>query len=583
LIINVYYKYSAPNGAKRNDIFIILRNFSKINKKNMRILFINILLFFALIIPDSIYSQNQVDYFKFYKNYFPGTYDVNNKYMGGTDIMYITSHKGKLYAGNSYWNDNPGPDPSPGPQILIKESSSSNWKVDTSTGTGYLRTDALYSFIFKVDKNGVLLPRPDTLLIASFSDISSPYQISVWSRNDSTCKWTKMTLYNNSGTETSYIRHIAFYKDKITGIEHLFAASPTAVFRGAYNVLVPGKIEWQAIEIHGPQRMLSHSVFNGDLYIAFASDGNPTNNWGGIFKRIDGYTPSWQFIYEWPDTGATGLGKNLRGMTTVLTPNNLNQKILWGIAENLRSAILIDPATASAVIENNFENYFDNVWGINSSFYYGAYNNTLLFLDPQNGDTALLYGIWARHSSGFGTPLRNNSWYMIRYKNSVYKYGQVIDSAYLIPATPGLQATRTICKSPFPDEPTVYYFGGFDAGGQNPIYHNTAWLYKGVLRTYLISIKPVNNIIPEKFELFQNYPNPFNSVTSIKFKVASQKFVKLVVFDLLGREVKTLVNEELQPGEYSVRFDEASLQSGVYFCKLVSVNFTDVKKLILIK
>jgi hypothetical protein len=90
-------------------------------------------------------AQTLVNWFNFSKDYNPGTYDTNNKYLGGTDLMYLVNHKGKLWAGTSVWNDNPGSDPTPGPQILFKENSSAGWKVDTSMGTGYLRTDALYS------------------------------------------------------------------------------------------------------------------------------------------------------------------------------------------------------------------------------------------------------------------------------------------------------------------------------------------------------------------------------------------------------------------------------------------------------
>ncbi len=96
--------------------------------------------------------------------------------------------------------------------------------------------------------------------------------------------------------------------------------------------------------------------------------------------------------------------------------------------------------------------------------------------------------------------------------------------------------------------------------------------------------------IPEKYSLGQNYPNPFNPITSIKFNVARMDSdlrrndrVTLKVFDLLGKEVKTLVNEVLQPGTYSVRFDAGDLPSGVYFYRLTAGDFSETKKLILLK
>jgi hypothetical protein len=85
------------------------------------------------------------------------------------------------------------------------------------------------------------------------------------------------------------------------------------------------------------------------------------------------------------------------------------------------------------------------------------------------------------------------------------------------------------------------------------------------------------------FELSQNYPNPFNPVTTISFSVPTQSHVKLIVYDQLGNEVKTLVNDVKSAGRHSVEFDGSSLSSGVYFYKLQSENYVSIKKLILMK
>lgn len=97
-------------------------------------------------------------------------------------------------------------------------------------------------------------------------------------------------------------------------------------------------------------------------------------------------------------------------------------------------------------------------------------------------------------------------------------------------------------------------------------------------------------VIPDKFSLSQNYPNPFNPITNIKFQIplchscgGRNPLVTLKVFDLLGREVKTLVNEYKQPGQYIVSFDASGLTSGVYFYKLTAGEFSDVKRMILVK
>ncbi len=85
------------------------------------------------------------------------------------------------------------------------------------------------------------------------------------------------------------------------------------------------------------------------------------------------------------------------------------------------------------------------------------------------------------------------------------------------------------------------------------------------------------------FALSQNYPNPFNPVTQIRFSIPSAGFVNLSVFDLSGRKVAELVNGTSKAGEYSVDFNASGLSSGVYFYRLSAGNFTEVKKMTLLK
>jgi hypothetical protein len=92
-----------------------------------------------------------------------------------------------------------------------------------------------------------------------------------------------------------------------------------------------------------------------------------------------------------------------------------------------------------------------------------------------------------------------------------------------------------------------------------------------------------NTTVPGTYSLEQNFPNPFNPTTNIKFSVAKLSIVKIVVFDVLGREVQTLINEKMNAGSYEVSFDGSSLYSGVYFYKISSGDFSQVKKMVLIK
>jgi hypothetical protein len=98
-------------------------------------------------------------------------------------------------------------------------------------------------------------------------------------------------------------------------------------------------------------------------------------------------------------------------------------------------------------------------------------------------------------------------------------------------------------------------------------------------------ITSINNqsTIPVEFSLSQNYPNPFNPVTKIEYSLPKVGFVKLTVYDILGKEINVLVNENKLPGNYIIDFDASNLSSGVYFYKITSGNFSDMKKMFLIK
>ena len=89
--------------------------------------------------------------------------------------------------------------------------------------------------------------------------------------------------------------------------------------------------------------------------------------------------------------------------------------------------------------------------------------------------------------------------------------------------------------------------------------------------------------IPFHFRLEQNYPNPFNPSTIIKFAITSNQFVQLKIYDVLGREVASLVNEEKPSGSYEINFNAAQLSSGIYFYKMQAGSFVQIKKMILLK
>lgn len=98
-----------------------------------------------------------------------------------------------------------------------------------------------------------------------------------------------------------------------------------------------------------------------------------------------------------------------------------------------------------------------------------------------------------------------------------------------------------------------------------------------------VGIIYINQNVPENFKLYQNYPNPFNPTTLFKYDIVKKGFVKLAVYDILGRELKTIFEGIQSPGKYTAQFNAGSLASGVYFYRLVTNDFTETRKMILTK
>ena len=119
-----------------------------------------------------------------------------------------------------------------------------------------------------------------------------------------------------------------------------------------------------------------------------------------------------------------------------------------------------------------------------------------------------------------------------------------------------------------------------------PENKSTGTYYFDDVRTATFSptdVKQENDKVPNNFVLEQNYPNPFNPSTQIRFSLPEATNVKIVITDILGREVATLVNDDLNSGNYTVNFDARSVSSGVYFYTLITDKFKQSRKMILMK
>jgi len=355
------------------------------------------------------------------------------------------------------------------------------------------------SVAFTTDRSGKKLTPPVSLLIAEAARIRPPLSAGAWSRDDATGKWTRMVVTTDTrradgnttmGTE---LRAFASHVDRVTGVHHVFAAaSKGAIFRGAYDPGLPGRIAWEKHPELDGARARIHGLAEADhvLYAAVGVVPDVTGpEGGGIFRRVDGAQPKWEFVYRWEAESAHRRKSMpaMRGLTAIPSPDGKSE-VLIGAPESTGVIEVIAPGrTPLAVRELDIRDYFAKAWNatgeMSASLF--AYNEFTPFTHPATGACVHLIGGWIRHPAG--GELERSSWMLVRDATGHYTHLRIWDPAHP-PADNifgGLRGCRTICVSPFPEDAgRVIYCGGFDATGlgRDTKYRDTAWIYKGTLK-----------------------------------------------------------------------------------------------------
>lgn len=405
------------------------------------------------------------------------TDDAGNR-TGGTELMNLVVHDGKLFAGTSVWKDTPGDDPVLGAQVLRLDGPADHWQVDLNLselmpdGTPrYLRLGALTSVTFTTDIHGQPLSPPVSRLLASPADNAGT--LSVFSRDDATGTWTETDVFQ-AGIPAGF-RSFGFHHDAITHVDRVFAGTGIfGIFNGAYDPTVPGGIRWNPVpQVIGHNRPLAFAEANGILYVAM----DP-----GLYMHVDGVLAHWQVVYQFdpPPYGVDGL----RGLTAVPNPSGAGDVLLESLEGDLGYVGYIDPAAGYGVTtEMNFLPYFVQHWGgLHDPYVVAAYNDMTPVQDPQTGEPLVLIGLEAQSASA---AQRHSTWYLVRHADGGYDLHEIPPIATPEDPNPNLFGTRTIVISPFPeDKGQVVYFGGHDATwDQSP--HDTAWIYRAPLTTAL--------------------------------------------------------------------------------------------------
>jgi hypothetical protein len=178
----------------------------------------------------------------------------------------------------------------------------------------------------------------------------------------------------------------------------------------------------------------------------------------------------------------------------------------------------------------------------------------------------------------YGTPPGSNGVSLFKY---VFKRAYPDVTGTTIPTTPGdYDFTIKYKREASWVDANIYTI----AFVQNDAATNREVLNVTKAGENVTAIDPISSSnIPDKFSLYQNYPNPFNPSTNIKFDIPKASNVKLTVYNTLGKEVATLINEELSAGQYNMQWNGAGVSSGVYFYKLETDGMTEIRKMMLIK
>lgn len=448
--------------------------------------------------PVTVQSMNFIEHVSefsrllFTRDYPTGTSDTNGARLGGTEIEDLAAHKGMLFAGNGYWKDKTDAQPREWAQVLVKRSGAGAWEEDIGFGRGFLTVESLESVTLTTDGEGKRLVQPVAVLLAGPHHIGTPSRAGVWSRDDGSGAWVETVLATDQRTATGVprgqVRSIATHVDQTTGVHRVFAGTGCgAVFSGVYDLSLPGRIRWDAKpelpELPPERTRRVHSMAEASrvLYAAVGANGDPSDHVGGLFKRIDGPKPTWEFVCEWDTVRNKHTG--LRGLTAVPASPGSSREVLIAGLEATGQILRIDPAAAHAVtVEFDYKAFFTNLWGgLGGAATLSAYNDMTPVVDPRSGRTLHLIGLWVNHPDRQKPPF-NGAYYLVRHGDGRYEWARVFDYASPVPKGQQLKACRCIAESPFPEEKArVFYFGGYDAGGASS-KHDTAWIYRGAIR-----------------------------------------------------------------------------------------------------
>ncbi|MFZ1322578.1 MAG: T9SS type A sorting domain-containing protein [Ignavibacteria bacterium] len=353
-----------------------------------------------------------------------------------------------------------------------------------------------------------------------------------------------------------------------------------------------GIINWSNADNDGAETYAisqSPSGIIGHTYIGF----NPTILYDAFYRSSTDEGLTWSVplkIWDW-NNNSDSLGV-FRGISMVFGNNNqpnvafeVSKLTETGFFPNLPSSIRVWNPTVNngipvIVADENNVDFYPNKGNVTDGF---LPLTRPAIGRPTNGNALLLVfnattGIYGNDSSSYYKGMFSYSIDYLNWSQPVrmtpetplydWRYFSISQTNYV---DGSFIKANIMCQA---DSIPGAYVNGSDPFPAQAVYFTT---YD------IVGISQITGEVPDNFKLHQNYPNPFNPITIIKYQCSMYNDVSLKVYDVLGNEVLTLVNEKQTAGSYSVTFDGSNFPSGVYFYKLEAGEFVETKRMILLK
>mmetsp|Transcript_116852 Transcript_116852/g.363840 ORF Transcript_116852/g.363840 Transcript_116852/m.363840 type:complete len:684 (-) Transcript_116852:126-2177(-) len=422
-----------------------------------------------------------------------GYADGKGKFIGGSEIVHLTSYEGKLYAANGYWMDNR--EGMSAAQILRLDSPTDMWQQDLDTMTeaqlsnapgahfSYcLRMTTLKELHVTSDSMGNKVDKKILLAACSaYLDMSGSTGISIFVKTSATGAWKNSFALISRTYARKTPRDAETYVDKVTGMQRIFLlAGDFGILSGAYDA-AKDDITW------GAQPETSTALAVRALGLTETTSGLVFSAGKEFWLRTDGASPSWSKVAEIPDAGNvnTEVG-GVRGLSSV--DKVLDMIFIWapnGASEGTIYNVTATMASHGETSLRSLYNAYSPSGGGSAVYSLGGYNSFYPVTDPKTGKTVHIFGFQQVVKDADPKMLWNGFFagaaYAVRKSAADYHTAEV-GGPFQAGKAP-LVGARTFAVSPFAGEEGVLYVAGFDANFKSAT--NTAWIFKAGLNIVL--------------------------------------------------------------------------------------------------